>query len=477
MISYEYINKRLIDANQSHLLNFWDDLTNQQKNDFLIHLNSINYEEVNNLFKKATSCLNSENVKKLDNRMKPIPPIKFESEEGSTESQLEKYRQIGLNEISDGHVGVLLLAGGQGTRLGISYPKGMYSVGLLSGKTLFQLQAERIKKLQELAKCKTSKSGVITWYIMTSESTEEATKEFLEKNNYFGLESKNIVQFEQGVLPCFDMNGRIILEEKDRISLAPDGNGGAYRALKENGILTDMANRGIRYLHVHSVDNILVKVADPIFIGYCVDKQADCGAKVVKKSSPSEAVGVVCQVDDRFRVVEYSEITANTANLRNQSGDLVFSAGSICNHFFTVQFLEEVTKEHENKLELHVAKKKIPCVNKFGEKEIPLESNGIKIEKFIFDVFPFSDNFVTWEVPRHTEFSALKNTDDIGRDCPSSAKKDLYRLHKYYIEAAGGVVKGDIVEISPLLSYAGEGLCDKVKGKVFESPVLLIPEN
>lgn len=477
MISYEYINKSLIEANQSHLLNFWDDLTTEQKNEFLIHLNTINYEEIGNLFKKAISSFNSENVKKLDNRMKPIPPIKFESEEGSTESQLEKYRQIGYNEISDGHVGVLLLAGGQGTRLGISYPKGMYSVGLLSGKTLFQLQAERIKKVQELAKRHTGKNGVITWYIMTSESTEEATKEFLEKHYYFGLESKNIVQFEQGVLPCFDMNGRIILEEKDRIALAPDGNGGVYRALKEKGILTDMKNRRIRYLHVHSVDNILVKVADPTFIGYCVDKQADCGAKVVKKSSPSEAVGVVCQVDDCFRVVEYSEITANTANLRNESGDLVFNAGSICNHFFTVEFLEEVTKEHENKLELHVAKKKIPCVNKFGEKEIPIESNGIKIEKFIFDVFPFSDNFVTWEVPRHTEFSALKNTDDIGRDCPSSAKKDLYRLHKYYIEAAGGRVKGDCVEISPLLSYAGEGLCDKVKGKVFESPVLLFLEN
>lgn len=472
MDKLEKIREKLTQTGQLHLLNFYSGLEDELKSEFLDHLETLDYEEVNSLFQKAMDSLHSE-VTKLDSRMKPIPPEQFESEEGISAAQLEDYRSIGLEEISNGHVGVLLMAGGQGTRLGVSYPKGMYSVGLPSNKTLFQIQAERIRRLQDLAKEKTGKFGLITWYIMTSGPTVGPTKQFLEKHSFFGLEPENIVIFQQGLLPCFDFKGKIFLDDKNRISLAPDGNGGIYRALKVNGILDDMDRRGVLYVHVHSVDNILIKVADPVFIGYCVSKEADCGAKVVSKAGPTEAVGVVCLVDDRFQVVEYSEITDATANLRDDQGNLVFRAGNICNHFFSTEFLKTIGEKHLNDLKLHVAKKKIPYVNEDGEKVKPESANGIKIEKFVFDVFEFAGKFVTWEVPRYSEFSALKNADDAGKDCPSTARRDLLNLHKIYVERAGGKVIGDAVEISPFVTYAGENLVERCNSKVFTSPTVI----
>ncbi|KAJ8985968.1 hypothetical protein NQ317_010726 [Molorchus minor] len=210
---------------------------------------------------------------------------------------------------------------------------------------------------------------------------------------------------------------------------------------------------------------------------YCVTKNADCGAKVINKGSPREQVGIVCQVDGHFQVVEYSEVTDTTANLRDSEGNLVFSAGSICNHFFATDFLKAVCKNYEAELRLHVAKKTIPYVDANGERVKPNEPNGIKIEKFIFDVFPFSQNFVTWEVQKHTEFSPLKNFEGVKKDCPSTARRDLFGLHKIYIEEAGGKVICDEVEISPLLSYAGENLTDTVSGKVYDNRTVLYSDE
>lgn len=461
------LQKRLAKCGQSHLLQFWERLDPDEREDYLNQLQTIHFEETSELFHRAIKSLGI--FQKLDGRMKPIPETQFESEETCDVVTLERYRDVGLREIGEGRVAVLLMAGGQGSRLGVSYPKGMYSVDLPSGKSLFRLQAERIKRLQTLAK----KSGKIPWYIMTSGPTNQATQQYLEKHKYFGLQPEDVVLFEQNQLPSFDFDGKILMEEKNRVALAPDGNGGVYGALHKNGILDDMEKRGVRYVHVHSVDNILVKVADPTFIGYCVSKEADCGAKVVRKNSPTEAVGVVCKVDDHFRVVEYSEISEETAHKTDARGNLLFSAGNICNHFFTTDFLHDIVKNHENDLKLHVAKKKIPHVDESGVKIKPKTVNGIKIEKFIFDVFEFSKRFVTWEVPRVTEFSALKNSDDAGKDCPSTARRDLLTLHKEYIEKAGGTVEGDEVEISPLISYAGEDLEHVVRGKVFKSPAVL----
>lgn len=474
MSDFTTLLAKLSEYGQEQLLNFWNDLSQKERIQLSEDINELNLAEVNEYFKRATESLDAES-EKLDDRMKPVPRSQFLSVIECSPKQLEKYELLGLEAVASSQVGVLLMAGGQGTRLGFAYPKGMYDVGLPSKKSLFRIQGERILRLEKMAEKACGKRGHITWYIMTSEHTMQPTLDYFQKNNYFGLNKNNVVMFEQGSLPCYTFEGKIILDEKHKIARAPDGNGGLYRALRDRGILNDAEERGVRHLHAHSVDNILIKVADPIFVGYCIDNDADCAAKVVEKSSPNEAVGVVCKVDGQYQVVEYSEITQATAELRNPDGKLTFNAGNICNHYFSTRFLRQIANEHEKELKLHVAKKKIPFMDLDGTKQKPEKPNGIKIEKFVFDVFQFAERFVTFEVQRDVEFSALKNADSAGKDCPATAKQDVFRLHKKYIEKAGGVVKDNITcEISPLLSYAGEDLETLVKGKVFSgSPVLL----
>nr|AZM68712.1 UDP-N-acetylglucosamine pyrophosphorylase [Heortia vitessoides] len=465
-MSYEKLQQVLAAHGQEQLIKFWPELAENERELLANDILKLDFSEVNETFRRATEATKII-LEKTNDDLKPIPETHYESVPNLTCKKVEEYENIGLEEISEGRVGVLLLAGGQATRLGFGHPKGMYDVGLPSKKTLFQIQAERIVRVQQMATEKYGKEGKIIWYIMTSAHTMGPTKDFFKSHSYFGLNEEDLVFFEQGRLPCFDFEGKVLLDEKYHLSSAPDGNGGLYRALKNQGILHDISRRGVKHLHAHSVDNILIKVADPIFIGYCKSKDADCAAKVVSKSSPSEAVGVVCRVNGHYKVVEYSELTDEAAHRRNQDGRLTFSAGNICNHYFSSQFLMKIC-DFESKLKLHVAKKKIPYVDESGVRQKPMEPNGIKMEKFIFDVFEFAENFICLEVARDVEFSALKNADSAKKDCPSTAREDLLQLHRRYIRDAGGDISDDVdVEISPLLSYGGENLEDLVKGEVF----------
>ncbi|ETE60558.1 UDP-N-acetylhexosamine pyrophosphorylase-like protein 1 [Ophiophagus hannah] len=295
---------------------------------------------------------------------------------------------------------------------------------------------------------------------MTSEFTLGPTEKFFRDHNYFNLDKSNVIMFEQRMLPAVTFDGKVILEEKGKIAMAPDGNGGLYRALVDHKILADMQQRGVQFLHVYCVDNILVKMADPVFIGFCVSKGADCGAKVV----------------------EYSEIAAETAEERHPDGRLVYWAGNICNHFFSLRFLWEVAEQFESQLMPHVAIKKVPYVDEEGRRVEPLEPNGIKLEKFVFDVFPFA---------KEEEFSPLKNADTAARDTPTTARRSILSQHYRWAIKAGGrfVAQGGqpipekesffqdeeppaVCEISPLVSYFGEGLEKYMRGKNLPSPFL-----
>ncbi|KIJ22033.1 UDP-N-acetylglucosamine diphosphorylase [Paxillus involutus ATCC 200175] len=478
-MAVDNIRKTYQAAAQDHLFTFWSKLTDAERESLTRQLENIDVERVNRIYQKAIS---SENHASDPNHVaEPIESLPVGASQSlvSDPTKAKEWSQIGLQAVANGQVGVLLMAGGQGTRLGSSAPKGCYDIGLPSHKSLFQYQAERIARLQTIAETqfgKPKRSVIVPWYVMTSGPTRQETENFFANNKYFGLDAKNVIIFEQGTLPCLTMEGKIMLETTSRVAVAPDGNGGLYAATraplspsdKSHTVLSDLADRGVQYVHAYCVDNCLVKVADPVFLGYCIARQADCAAKVVPKTSPSESVGVVARRGDKFSVVEYSEITKEQAELRNpQTGELVFNAGNIANHFYTTAFLQSV-ESFENELAYHIARKKITTINlQTGETIKPSKPNGMKLEMFVFDVFPYTKDFAVLEVARKEEFSPLKNAPGTGSDDPETSRQDLLAQHQRFLENAGARLNvGVEIELSPLVTYSGEGL-ECVEGKTF----------
>lgn len=465
--SYESLRERYRKAGQDHVFAFWDELSEDERSKLLAQLAQLDPNTVNDIAKQALQ-VSAETVGAKPAEISPLPSKAAASvvgDDADTKKQAAEWRRKGLELIASNKVAVVLLAGGQGTRLGSSAPKGCYDVGLPSGKSLFQLQAERIRKIAELARDSTSATApvVVPWYIMTSGPTFGPTRDFFEQHDYFGLDRQHVVFFEQGVIPCLTLDGKMMLETKSSVAVAPDGNGGIYRALHQHGVLDDMRKRGIEHVHTYCVDNCLVKVADPTFIGFAASRGVDIATKVVRKRDAAESVGLIVSKGGRPGVIEYSEISSDLAKATEDSSEgplLKFRAANIVNHYYSCAFLQGIPQWESEFLPFHVAHKKIPTVDlTTGAAVKPTEPNGIKLEQFVFDVFPqlAFDKFASLEVARDREFSPLKNGPGTKNDNPETSRHDLLAESARWLAAAGAVLDGP-AEVSPLTSYDGEGL-------------------
>jgi len=473
----EELNSVWTKHNQGHVFQWADKLKNEEKLTFLEDLQQVDIADVERTYKEAVAHEAKNAATKCE--VRPFASVTKFSD--VSKEQRSRWEQIGLSLIAENKVAVLLLAGGQATRLGCTFPKGMYDIGLPSKKSLYQLQVERAARLQKMAaRSRGKQTCTIAWYIMTSPATYEGTMNFFRGNRFFGQDPSNFFFFNQHMQPCLTPEGKVISESAGRVALAPNGNGGLYKALLTSGALADMTRRGVEYVAQYCVDNVLIKTADPVFVGFMHEMRADCAAKVVPKAYPEEPVGVMALMDGRPGVIEYSEIDPALRVLRDDSGDLVYNFSHICINNFTRQFLQDIAEHHVNKLRFHIARKKIPEANEAGVRTDPPKENGWKLEMFIFDTFSFSKKMVALEVNREEEFSPLKNKEGAPKDSPETCKADICRLHTKYVVKAGGSVLVDpkadakippVVEISSLISYAGEDIEAFVKNVTFSAPV------
>ncbi|KAL3945836.1 MAG: hypothetical protein SGBAC_000108 [Bacillariaceae sp.] len=487
MVEETKIRERFEAAGQGHIFQYFGDLSADEKEAFLNELDGINVESTSSLLEaaKATSLATAKasetseaptKTPELDDSNVGIQPFSKHVGRTSVKEDREPSYKLGIEATSRGEVAAIVLAGGQGTRLGFSGPKGLYSIDLPSKRTLFQMISERLLKLRDLAANDPNDLPSVPFYIMTSPLNHEETVGFFEKNSFFGLPKEDVCFFRQGMLPCLTEEGKIILEGAGKVAMAPDGNGGIYPSLVKTGMFADMEKRNIKYLHVFSIDNALTKPADPVFIGYCISHGADCGNKVVWKTSAHEKVGVIAEKDGKSCVVEYSDISKEMAEAVDDNGRLRFGAGNICNHFYTLDFLKtEILPQLGNIY--HIARKKIPYYDPETKTTAKATANnGLKLETFIFDVFPMSKSMAVLDVNRSEEFAPVKNAPGSTSDSPDTARKYISELAKKWVEEAGGKLVGDmeaICEVAPLTSYGGEGLEEKVKDKEITCPFSL----
>jgi UDP-N-acetylglucosamine/UDP-N-acetylgalactosamine diphosphorylase len=329
----------------------------------------------------------------------------------------------------------MVVAGGQGTRLGFEGPKGLFPIGPVSGRTLFELQAQKIQGARRRA-------GVpIPWLVMTSPATDAATRAWLEERRFFGLPREDVVLLCQGTAPALDFEGRLILEAPGRIAESPNGHGGAFQALAESGALDLLARRGIRTISYYQVDNPLIRLADPVFLGLHDLTGAEMSAKVVRKVDPMEKVGVVARMDGRLGVVEYTEIDDRSRTLRDAQGELVYWAGSVAIHAIETSFARRVAADAERMLPYHASAKKIPYVDADGRLVRPTEPNGHKLERFLFDALPAAERAAVVEVVRSEEYAPVKNAE--GGDSPATARRALDAEVRRWLAAAGIALPAD----------------------------------
>lgn len=341
-------------------------------------------------------------------------------------------RAVGERRLRAGKVAVVLLAGGQGTRLGFDGPKGDFPVGPVTERTLFEIHAAKVEAIRARYGC------ALPFCVMTSPATDEATREIFEREKYFGLPPDSVRFFVQGTLPAVDRGtGAILLDSEDHLALSPDGHGGLLRALRNEGVLDELVAAGIATLITFQVDNPLLRLADPVYVGHHARSGSEMSSLVVRKSGPAERMGVLAKRAGVTQLVEYSDLPDELAEMRDAHGDLVFWAGNIAVHCLELSFIDRLTSGGVE-LPYHQAVKKVPSLDESGERVNPDEPNAVKFEAFIFDALPMAERTMTLEVAREEQFSPIKNAE--GDDSPATCRRDLTRLAARWLEEAGTIV-------------------------------------
>ena len=448
MMTYIEARELLGDNGQEQVVHFWDQLDDSSQVNLLAQIETIDFASV----KVMQNLLKNKDIPVVDKEFEPAPAIDCNAEERATAVE------VGEKLLCTGKVGVLLVAGGQGTRLGFDGPKGSFLLGPISNNSLFAIHAGKIAALERKYNTK------VPFYIMTSQANDAATRAFFEENDYFGLKRERVMFFIQGMWPALTPDGKIILDRQDHIFMSPDGHGGLLSALDVRGVITDMETRGLNTVFFFQVDNPLVEIADPAFIGVHYESGSELSVKVCAKRDPDEGLGVVVERGGRNAVVEYTEFTDEQKNERLPDGELRYKYGSVAIHLFSVDFLKQ---ESVASLPLHVAHKKVPHCNDDGDIIKSLEPNAYKFEKFIFDALPHAEQSLNVVFAREDEFSPVKNAD--GADSPVTAQCDMMLKFARWMEACGVTVPRDAdggllykLEIDPCYALGVDDLKNKL---------------
>lgn len=384
---------------QEHVLKYYEELSTQEKQALLDQIEATDMSIIE-------ACRNKEELLQKG-IITPLAAMELDE----IEANREQFTATGLEALRAGKIGAVLLAGGMGTRLGSDDPKGMYNVGLTRNLYIFECLINNIMDVIRLAD---------TWihlFIMTSDKNNDATIAFLKEHAFFGYNAEYVHFFKQEMAAATDYQGKIYLEEKGKLSTSPNGNGGWFVSMKNNGILDIVKEAGIEWLNVFAVDNVLQKIADPCFIGATIQKDCVVGAKVVRKSTPDEKVGVMCLEDGRPSIVEYYELSEEMMNAKDEKGHPAYNFGVILNYLFKESALEDMLA---SSLPLHVVEKAIPYLNEAGELVKPDAPNGYKYERLVLDMIHQMDSCLPFEVVRNKEFAPIKNKT--GVDSVESAR-------------------------------------------------------
>jgi UDP-N-acetylglucosamine/UDP-N-acetylgalactosamine diphosphorylase len=450
------LTRRLAPFGQEHLLAFWDELSADARDRLVAQLDQLDFERIDRLHRGAGAA---EDWAALARRAEAPPAVRL----GRTHPRIspEQALRRGRQAMSAGRVGVILVAGGQGTRLGFEHPKGMYPIGPLSEASLFKILLEKVSARARAA------DATIPLYLMTSPATHAETIEYLSAHENFGLDDADVRVFCQGTMPAVDAGtGRLLMSAKDQLALSPDGHGGMLEALARGGLLDDIRQRGIEQLFYCQVDNPLVEMCDPGFLGDHLAAGSELSTLVVAKRGSRDKVGNVVSIDGHLRIIEYSDLNPlddEIVERQGSDGTPVFWAGNTAIHVFDVAFLERMAASG-TALPFHVARKTVAHLDALGKNVEPAEPNAVKFERFIFDLLSEARGAIVVEGDESSCFAPLKNARGEVRDTPESVQAQMIALHTRWLRSAGcQVAPGVAVEIAPLFAQNAEETAARVE--------------